>query len=328
MWLLSLGLKMFPSASHWWIMDMLGTVHLVNPWTAFCLTLRLSLLHFCGTACIAGTPALWLSLTPKQLRQLWTCPSVLHNVLNVIIPSPCGHAAYSYLLQGTGDTDKEKHIQILFTALVCHGSFPGYLRETAQETFWRQCPTSIFLWTYWSACAALPFISQVQPQYFFLDKLLRVTSGFFCPNPSLSPGRFLPVSLFTLPYSFPTPHDSHVSLQIGCISWIPGILLIQAALSSAFSTDTYQMAALTGLEMRVLVAEPHVFPSNSSQLCVVTGISCQNWQKFSFLCTSFTHTHVLDPICYAGGPLTVYDGVMDCDLGHSCLVCSAVLCYM
>lgn len=85
------------------------------------------------------------------------------------------------------------------------------------------------------------------------------------------------------------------------------------------------MAALTGLEKWVLVAESHVFPSNNSQLCVVTGVSCQNWQKFSFLCISFTHTHVLNPICYAGGPLTVYDGVMDCDLGHSGLFFCIVL---
>lgn len=26
--------------------------------------------------------------------------------------------------------------------------------------------------------------------------------------------------------------------------------------------------------------------------------------------------------------LTVYDGVMDCGLGHSCLVCSAIFSYM
>lgn len=55
----------------------------------------------------------------------------------------------------------------------------------------------------------------------------------------------------------------------------PGFQVAQAASPSAFSTEIYQMAALAGLQMRVLVAEPHAFIAKTLG-STLTGIDCQN----------------------------------------------------
>lgn len=218
-------------------------------------------------------------------------------------------------------------LQILFTTQICRGSFLGYLRETEQETSWRQCPASFFLWGI-SGLLVQHFPSF--PRYWqgkgtpFQIKCWKWLKTLFCPNPSVSPCRFPLVSLFSLPYSSPAPHAPHASLQKKYFSWVSGSPLTQAASTSAFSTEIYQMVALAGLQMWVLVSEPHAFIATTLS-SMLTGIDCHNWQNFSFLCISFIHTYLLNPICYAGGPVSLYDGVMDCDLGHS--VVSFVLLY-
>lgn len=148
---------------------------------------------------------------------------------------------------------------------------------------------------------------------------------FFNLNPSVCPGRFLLASLFSLPYSSIQHAPPHTSLQTKCFSWVSGSSLTQEASTSALFTGIYQMAALAGLQMWVLVAELHAFIATTLS-STLTGMDCQNWQNFCFLCISFIHTYLLNPICWRA-PYCIWwcDGLW---FGPLCrLICSAVLCY-
>lgn len=136
---------------------------------------------------------------------------------------------------------------------------------------------------------------------------------FFLPQP-FGMSRQIPAGFFVQPsLVFYSTCSSHL-LQTKCFSWVSGSSLTQAASTSALFTGIYQMAALAGLQMWALVAELHAFIATTLS-STLTGMDCQNWQNFCSPCISFIHTYLLNPICYAGGALTV----MDCDLGHSVL---------
>lgn len=122
---------------------------------------------------------------------------------------------------------------------------------------------------YWSPYAAFPLISKVLTGNSIPDKLLKM-KYFFCPNPSVGPGRFPLVSLFSLPYSS-VLHVPYTSLQTKSFTWVSGSPLTHAASASAFSTGIYQMAALACLQLWVLVAEPHAFIATALR-STLTGI--------------------------------------------------------
>lgn len=90
-------------------------------------------------------------------------------------------------------------MQILFTTQICHGPCSGYLRETEQKTSWRKCLTSFFLWIITGLLVqCFPSFSRYLQGTLFHIKCWKWQKILFWPNPSIIPGRFPLVYLFSL----------------------------------------------------------------------------------------------------------------------------------